>query len=1397
MIENNTCIYDYNENEDYNNYISGYIANVEYDLCGYTHQALDSKGVCHNCKKEFDGKCSICKFFLNQNGTEELKCLLCENGYYFNEDGECINYVKNIDFVYDKNCLTSVIQIGKINILVSENKTFYDHYVLNLLSLKQWNNIYSPKELINIINNSLKALKNMTFPIKPQCIACKTGFHASENGTCVDFIQSRCKLIDLIKDTSLYSECFRMCKGKGLPFLYIEENLLRVITENASYFYGDEDLNFLYETFCLNGEVPEILKNCDYYIISNKKYVCQTCTEGYELNRISNTCEIYNRDDYICISENKGTKTNPIYSCKSCYSSSYTLVTQGDINTCVDQKYELEYCLHAQADTFYVETKYDCVSCEDYYYYYFSYYSKFYEKKICQNRDKATIIKKDLPEEFLYALPTNSTTNGKCEEGYFTPDGKNCYSCNDEFVGNPGCKGSCSFSLKRNNSLKCESGCEPGYIEVSEGRCGTCGSVNLGCEECHYETTYPLNYKGVKRKRRFVCDKCQDEYFFSDENTCLHCHHLGLPGCNLCEKNPKKEQYFCKACAKGYILNNGKCEYCDGEYEIITDNNTCVSCDDVVPGCASCEKNFDQVDCRLCAGNLILFVPNNTCLNRHHEDIIKISMNCEELNLDIFDNYICTRCLQGYILLKQNNTVKCILIPSLYPLDFFYTYDNMLPNSFSTYFSLDTSDPEHNDLIYGINIILSKRATTCQEAENIGSEINPFYNCIKYYNIFESSKLKYNYNTLITEQRNGYEIKYCNLDSFVNLGNCSEAILDIKGVIRNYTCTKCKDDNILTYDNKRNTYICLPNNFTSHCNVKNCKSCALGDNFFCEECISDEYYISIHTGSCLLKPNKNYYPRLCIKDLFMYQMHGVRKVNGYNIIGPTLRIRGLTSSLINKQSEFIINLYYKGKKYKKLRLLDDEDLIKIKSVCRAMNDVEESENSINVVDYDCIGYNTNKYNLSKYDLNSIEEGDNTDLLEKSNLKSFLKNLNLNELEKKQTSDFTEDKFNSLITFQMDELKNQTTSNNEFDFKIEGNINKEINPTNINGKLKMNEADDLQSDCNLEILENKKANLNCKLDVDKYNQLKIFTFDNTEIINQEYEIFLLNLNQIYLINNNEGTKEEPLTTNINVDTKIVDNTNDIIKDTITKDTIQETIAKDTIKDITTEDTIKGISNDITKDTIKETTIIRDTIQETIAKDTIKDITSEDTIKGISNDITKDTIKETTIIRDTIQETIIIDTIKDITSEDTIKGTSNDITKDTIKETTIIGDTIKETIIKDTIKDITTDNTIKDTIRYSTEEIAENTIADTIYDTNFISPEKNGNKSDTSQNYKSKKSSSNKAAVIAVCIVGGVVVLGVFAFVSYKLVKRKNQIQKGDNSTNAVIDQSEVNQTTIIN
>jgi hypothetical protein len=160
---------------------------------------------------------------------------------------------------------------------------------------------------------------------------------------------------------------------------------------------------------------------------------------------------------------------------------------------------ESQYCTEATIDTTYVNTKYNCTNCS---LNFIPYYSKFFGRKICQNIFDRIIKKKDISlDDYEDVIDKAKAIEGKCSNtDLFTPDGETCYRCNDEIVGMPGCKGACSFSLERNDVLKCEEGCKSEYIEVSEGVCQPCEIVNHGCFNCSYETEYPADYLGIKKK---------------------------------------------------------------------------------------------------------------------------------------------------------------------------------------------------------------------------------------------------------------------------------------------------------------------------------------------------------------------------------------------------------------------------------------------------------------------------------------------------------------------------------------------------------------------------------------------------------------------------------------------------------------------------------------------------------------------------------------------------------------------------------------------------------------------------------------------------------------------------------------------------------------------------------
>ena len=236
----------------------------------------------------------------------------------------------------------------------------------------------------------------------------------------------------------------------------------------------------------------------------------------------------------------------------------------------------------------------------------------------------------------------------------------------------PGCKGSCSFSLKRNNVIKCEEECKNEYIETSEGICEPCNSVNKGCYQCHYENDYPVGYFGIRRKRRFVCDYCEDGYIKSN-GKCLHCSDLGFPNCEKCKIDTENNnEYICEECSEGYFLNeNGYCRQCR-YLQIIGNNNKCIYCDNIneggIKGCSFCEKIDNKIKCQICKLGYILLTNNNTCLDVPKNKELQKFESCEQLTLYNNNQLICSRCKPQFTLLIKNNNKECKYNPLLYDI---------------------------------------------------------------------------------------------------------------------------------------------------------------------------------------------------------------------------------------------------------------------------------------------------------------------------------------------------------------------------------------------------------------------------------------------------------------------------------------------------------------------------------------------------------------------------------------------------------------------------------------------------------------------------------------------------------------------------------------------------------
>ena len=1141
--------------------------NIICDKCIGKYNALNSKGKCYNCQHDLFNECEHCKFIF-EGKNEKLVCTFCKLGYYLDSFGNCVSYEKYLEKM--PNCYGNSYKIGNLTIYYySYNSLYFEFYYNNSYYYSSSSILDNDENIRDLINENLKKINNT---IKGICIDCNDDFYLKEN-KCEPFKIENCSIISMIKN-NLYYYCRDFCRYKQYPLIVLDLNntgnepsYITISEIYEKYRYSTKlsklKISLLNQTLCIdNSDNSENnnLKNCAIalYLEQENKYICNICQKGYFLYGENKQCIKFDENPN-CVYENIGNETNPIFSCIKCppnnnynydyyynryfyeykyndtfyyynlnddYSSNYILAKEGNINSCVYRESEIENCLSVDVNTTYVKNKYNCTSCLINH---LPYNSEFYERKICQNIFENIKNFQDTDLDVYYYYNRIEAIEGECPNNtFFTPDDKYCYKCNDIYIGMVGCKSQCSFSIERNNMIKCLDGCKDGYIESSEGICESCNSINSGCNKCHYENDYPKNYLGIKRKRKFICDECRSNYYVKNDDKCVYCDNIE-GGCNLCHYEGK--EFKCNKCYSNYLLDNkGHCNYCGG---FIFDNK-CIQCNDInqggIEGCQYCHIYENKTSCYSCNEGYILLRDNETCLKIAENEELKKHINCREITLEN-NKFHCLECKDyKFSILKENNESICIYLPELNGyVDNDYYYD-------SEYLYKYENKPDIDYIYkYYFNQYLQYYFYHCIEVINLGSKDNPLFSCTKCYS---STYLLTDNSTNIS-----YCIYYYNVDNYDDMQNCIEKkiIMEAKGI--KFTCIKCLSHYTLAYHKIDKVNYCKYveidstdiidsdtgidlndtadfNDITNTseketttiklCMAKKCKICKSDDEYVCEVCELDDYEVNDISGACV----KKVIPAITWKDIFRLEMNSQKEIKGKIISGPKLHLRGITNSQINTGHAFIIYLIFKIKQPLNLRNLED-DTIRIKAICEAINEVEENKNEENSVEYECIGDNSNNTDLTNSVLENIDvEDDNNSNLK--NLKNFVSTKDLSKLESVPT-----------IQFIMDKIQNQTSNNYSFDFRIDGKIDDNLNETEINENLEMNEIDK-PSNCTLIIEKDKNANLNCKLNIEDYKNITLITFKTTKISNgDEYNIDLVDFNKIYLINKNDDSKNETI------------------------------------------------------------------------------------------------------------------------------------------------------------------------------------------------------------------------------------------------------------------------------
>ena len=547
-----------------------------------------------------------------------------------------------------------------------------------------------------------------------------------------------------------------------------------------------------------------------------------------------------------------------------------------------------------------------------------------------------------------------------------------------------------------------------------------------------------------------------------------------------------------------------------------------MGCSDVSEGginkCLFCELDGEKAICKQCVYGYILLTNNNSCLEIMTNKELEKFEKCNQIRMNSNNIFECIKCKERFTLININNKNECIYIRTL--------YDYKFKQNFEINFNLNKAESnyvellkfEKDDFIYNKYI----NFYPCQEAENLGTKENPLYSCIKCYENPDITNANY-INPVKIYDKNS-KLNYClNPKEIDELKNCKEATYLIKNGKGEYSCTECIKNYVLIFNKYSSTFFCQFSNDRNKCLILYCKTCNTHDGYTCEECFPN-YEKNILTGECVKKTEV--IPAITWKDIYRLKMNGVKFIGNRYFIGPILRLRGVTSSQINSRHAFLIYLTLAIKNTVR-NLQGEEEKIRISSICQVIEGVDETSDNINLVEYKCIGNQSKNLEINNYKLDNIEEGNNEKILKRTNLNELVSKIkselfDLQKLEDIIESSFTLDKLLKIVIFQMrDKIENITANDYKFKFTIYGSLNKDLNQTGIiiEKQFDLFEIDN-KAECLFMIKINKTAELNCNLNVEKYKNIKTFSFKTSEIKTGDYDIYFAKLNDIILINNNE-------------------------------------------------------------------------------------------------------------------------------------------------------------------------------------------------------------------------------------------------------------------------------------
>ena len=628
---------------------------------------------------------------------------------------------------------------------------------------------------------------------------------------------------------------------------------------------------------------------------------------------------------------------------------------------------------------------------------------------------------------------------------------------------------------------------------------------NKGCLNCIYKKDYPVGYSGFKRQNRFECIECDEGYqLATNDLICHHCTEFGFTYCDKCIKNKEINELECIKCIDGYFLgNHGYCTKCV-EPKVQGTLNRCIFCNNTeeggLEGCELCVSDNGNITCQQCKEGFILSEDDKTCIKIEDFPEIEEYTNCQKVSRNDGDQYVCTKCTENYNYFYDKNRNEKICVNH----DFLLT-------------------PKPETLKY------------CKNSYNWGTEDQPKHSCEKCIenDILTQEQINQGVTfTKITFSEN--ETSFCDISTSYDIMHyCAEArrIKNQEGNII-YNCTKCTEGSQFLYKVNLDMRVCTYFFYSKYCMVKNCLSCEYGDNYRCSQCLFDNYEVNPATGTCVKKLPKA--PVFSWKDAFRLALNSKTQLNGRDLEGFSIYLRGISYNQYHAGHAFLIDLIFEVLYVRNLRNIEEAKEIRIPTYCEIIEHTDEVKYKVNLIDYFCFANRTGQDEiresdiiLKKIEINHDDNEENKEFIEFSNFEEMVSKLNLSELIDKDTSSFTLKKFNNIIVFEMDEVVDQKSENYTFDFIIYGRINKELDPDTIQTKFELRRIQNVFADCEFNIRENQTADLKCHVNLDEHKEKEVFKFRTIEFQYKDSSIYLNRINEINLVHEDKEKKSNTL------------------------------------------------------------------------------------------------------------------------------------------------------------------------------------------------------------------------------------------------------------------------------